>query len=87
MQTQLPGLVARLSLPFRNNENVQGVFSAGPNHLLTVAVEAALHGAHRATTVFLYLRFRIEGGLDVLPLRVSNEGLPRPRVARAQKSI
>jgi len=29
----------------------------------------------------------LEGGLDSLPLRVSNEGLLRPRVARAQESI
>lgn len=28
-----------------------------------------------------------EGGLEGLPLRVSNEGLPRPRVARAQETI
>jgi len=28
-----------------------------------------------------------EGGLDGLQLRVSNEGLLRPRVARAQESI
>ena len=28
-----------------------------------------------------------EGWLDGLPLRVSNEGLPRPRVARAQETI
>jgi hypothetical protein len=33
------------------------------------------------------LSFSIEGGLDGLPLRVSNEGLLRPRVARAQESI
>ena len=31
--------------------------------------------------------FSLEGGLDGLPLRVSNEGLPRPRVARAQEII
>ena len=29
----------------------------------------------------------LEGGLNGLPLRVSNEGLLRPRVARAQESI
>jgi hypothetical protein len=28
-----------------------------------------------------------EGGLGGLPLRVSNEGLPRPRVARAQETL
>ena len=27
--------------------------------------------------------FSLEGGLEGLPLRVSSEGLPRPRVARA----
>jgi hypothetical protein len=31
--------------------------------------------------------FSLEGGLDGLPLRVSNEGLLRPRVARAQETI
>jgi len=31
--------------------------------------------------------FSLEGGLDGLPLRVSNEGLPRPRVARAQETV
>jgi hypothetical protein len=36
---------------------------------------------------FLALSFPLEGGLDGLPLRVSNEGLPRPRVARAQKTV
>ena len=35
--------------------------------------------AHRTSTIF-----PIEGGLDGLSLRVSNEGLQRPRVARAQ---
>ncbi len=29
----------------------------------------------------------LEGRLDGLPLRVSNEGHPRPRVARAQETI
>jgi len=29
----------------------------------------------------------LEGGLDGLPLRVSNEGLLRPRVARAQETV
>jgi len=28
----------------------------------------------------------LEGGLGGLPLRVSNEGLPRPRVARAKEA-
>ena len=32
-------------------------------------------------------RLSLEGGLDGLPLRVSNEGLRRPRVARAQETI
>ena len=36
---------------------------------------------HRSTI------FSLEGGLDGFPLRVSNEGLRRPRVARAQKII
>ena len=31
--------------------------------------------------------FSVEGGLDGLPLRVSNEGLLRPGVARAQEII
>ena len=34
-----------------------------------------------------YLLFSLEGELDALPLRVSNEGSLRPRVARAQESI
>jgi len=33
------------------------------------------------------LHHPIEGGLDDLPLRVSNEGLLRPRVARAQETV
>ena len=36
---------------------------------------------HRSST------FPLEGGLGGLPLRVSNEGLPRPRVARAQETL
>ena len=35
----------------------------------------------------LLLPYSLEGGLDGLPLRVSNEGLLRPRVARAQETI
>jgi len=31
--------------------------------------------------------FSHEGGLEGLPLRVSNEGSPRPRVARAQETL
>jgi hypothetical protein len=31
--------------------------------------------------------FSLKSGLDGLPLRVSNEGLPRPRVARAQETV
>jgi hypothetical protein len=31
--------------------------------------------------------FPLEGGLDGLPLRLSNEGLLRPRVARAQETV
>jgi len=31
--------------------------------------------------------FPLEGGLDGLPLRVFNEGLLRPRVARAQETV
>ena len=33
------------------------------------------------------LTFSPKGGLDGFPLRVSNEGLPRPRVARAQETV
>jgi hypothetical protein len=37
---------------------------------------------------FLFFPVLLEGGgLDGLPLRVSNEGLLRPRVARAQETI
>ena len=46
-------------------------------------LDLALHCAHRVTTALLTLF--LEGGLAGLPLRVSNEGLPRPRVARAQE--
>ena len=51
---------------------------------------------HRVPRMVHYLRassdhrssiFSLEGGLDGLPLRVSNEGLLRPRVARAQEII
>ena len=50
--------------------------------------EAALHCAHQAATFSWWERptFSLEGRLDRLPVRVSNEGLLRPRVARAQKS-
>jgi hypothetical protein len=41
--------------------------------------EVVLHCAHPT--------FSLEGGLDGLPLRVSNEGLLRPRVARAQEAV
>jgi hypothetical protein len=34
-----------------------------------------------------YFLFGLEGGLEALPLRVSNEDLLRSRVARAQESI
>jgi hypothetical protein len=37
--------------------------------------------AHRSSV------FSLEGKLEGLPLRVSNEGILRPRVARAQKII
>jgi len=40
--------------------------------------------ARRTTTSLL---FSLEGGLEGLPLRVSNEGLLRPRVARAQETL
>jgi hypothetical protein len=43
--------------------------------------------AHVELPPLSYLLFGLEGGLDGLPLRVSNEGLLRPRVARAQESI
>src|SRR2546422_10947194 len=39
-------------------------------------------GLHCACSTFFF-----EGWLDCLPLRVSNESLPRPRVARAQKTV
>jgi len=35
---------------------------------------------------FLSTSISLEGGLGGLPLRVSNEGLLRPRVARAQET-
>jgi len=45
--------------------------------------EAALYCAHQAATFSSWERptFSLEGRLDGLPLRVSNEGLLRPRVA------
>ena len=49
------------------------------------AAKAALNCAHRTT--HRSSNFSFEGGLDGLPLRVSNEGLRRPRVARAQEII
>src|SRR6267143_2999322 len=50
--------------------------------------EAADHCARRATIASSWerLTFSLEGRLDGLPLRASNEGLPRPRVARAQEA-
>ena len=61
------------------------------NHLLRGVAEAALHCAHRATIIHLndlpkfVCFFSREGGPFDLPLRASNEGLLRPRVARAQE--
>ena len=45
--------------------------------------------------MLVYVRHRVhrssipplEGGLDGFPVRVSNEGLLRPRVARAQETV
>jgi len=53
--------------------------------------EAALYCAHRTSTASTMLlphshRLSQEGGLFELPLRASNEGLLRPRVARAQEA-
>ncbi len=48
------------------------------------------HGRTRAASRFRtapVLAMSLEGGLDGLPLRVSNEGLPRPHVARAQETV
>jgi len=47
--------------------------------------KAALYCAHRA--MHRSSNFSLEGGLDGLPLRVSNEGLPSAHVARAQETI
>jgi len=43
--------------------------------------------AHVERPPLSYLLFGLEGGLEALPLRVSNEDLLRSRVARAQESI
>jgi hypothetical protein len=42
--------------------------------------------AHVERPPLSYLLFGLEGGLEALPLRVSNEDLLRSRVARAQES-
>ena len=72
-----------------NEENVPGVFSAGLKHQLTRVAEAALYCAHRTIDMLPpSLLVSLQGwGLIDLPLRASNEGLLRPRVARAQKII
>ena len=44
-------------------------------------------GSRRTVLHCAHPMFYLEGGLDGLPLRVSNEGLLRPRVARAQEII
>jgi hypothetical protein len=55
--------------------------------------EAALYCAHRATVIHLNAPSKLacypfrDGGLIDLLLRASNEGLLRPRVARAQTII
>ena len=41
----------------------------------------------RLTSASFFYLSPCEGGLDGLPLRVSNEGSLRPRVARAQETI
>ena len=46
-----------------------------------------VHPLLRASSDHCASIFSLEGGLDGLPLRVSNEGLLRPRVARAQEII
>jgi hypothetical protein len=52
-----------------------------PNGVVGLSFTARI-GRHRSS-----IFFSLEGGLEGLPLRVSNEGLPRPRVARAQETI
>jgi len=57
--------------------------------LLEGVAETALHCAHRMICMLPpSLLFSLQGwGLTDLPLRASNEGSPRPRVARAKKII
>ena len=51
-------------------------------HILILYI--SLRGVAEAALYCAHPTFSLEGGLDGLPLRVSNEGLLRPRVARAQ---
>jgi hypothetical protein len=44
-------------------------------------------GPSAAVEFTVLLSFPFEGGLDGFPVRVSNEGLLRPRVARAQETV
>jgi hypothetical protein len=77
----------------RTNKNVRSFGLRLPSETLLLPLtpylkgvaEAVLYCAHQA--MHRSSIFSIEGGLDGLPLRVSNEGLPRPRVARAQETI
>src|ERR1022692_3368031 len=62
-----------------------------PMSLFRGTAEAALNCAHRTSTASTMLlprshRLSQEGGLFGLPLRASNEGLLRPRVARAKEA-
>jgi len=55
-----------------------------------VVADLATHASTRLVRFSLtapVLAFSLEGWLDGLPLRVSNEDLPRPRVARVQETI
>ena len=52
-----------------------------PSRVAWLILECARRTRHRSSI------FSLEGGLDGLPLRVSNEGLLRPRVARAQETL
>ena len=50
-------------------------------------VDPRLHASNEHILIVRAPTFYLEGGLDGLPLRVSNEGLLRPRVARAQETV
>ena len=85
------GFPQSIFLPIRRAAWLNPQLRASREHRFTVrplrekgTIPAALPFPFSGFRACLY--FSPEGGLFGLPLRASNEGLPRPRVARAQET-